>query len=152
MVEWLTETCRREMFINQSIVFWCCVCVDWIGLLLINWHNEVMLAKLRDNSCDVFCQNTFRLWSNATRDSQCHSLVSYTRQWYVYDTQYLSWTTDSVRQNIHGPQETSRFSIKSTNPSQCGRCSLLLILSVWCRRLQWYCVWALLTYGTALST
>jgi len=154
MVEWLTETCHGKMLINQSIVFGCCVCVDWIATDQLAPRDDVdqIICKLRDNSCDVFCQNTFRLCSNSARDSQVHSLVRYTQQRSLYDTQYLSWTADSVRQNSHGPQETSRFPIKSTNPSKCGRCSPLHIVSVWCRRLQWYCVWTLMTYGTALST
>jgi hypothetical protein len=51
MVQRTTETCRKEIILKERIMLECCVCV-WIGLLLINWHNGMMMSKLLTNkSC-----------------------------------------------------------------------------------------------------
>ena len=134
MVEWAIETCRREMLINQSVVFGCCVCVDWTAADQLAQRGDIgqTICKFRKSfriASDAFWQNTCRLCSNSTRGSQCHSVLLYTLKWFLYNIQCLSWAVDSVRQNTHCPKETSRFPIKSTKNSQCGCCSPLHILS-----------------------
>ena len=42
MVELTTETCRREIAIKGRIVFWCCVCVDWIGIDLLVQQDDII--------------------------------------------------------------------------------------------------------------
>jgi hypothetical protein len=51
MVEWAIETCRREMLINQSTVFGCYVCVDWIATDQMAQRGDAgqIICKLRNN-------------------------------------------------------------------------------------------------------
>ena len=152
MVEWTTETCRREMLINQNIAFGFCVCMDWITTDQLAQRGVAgqIICKLRNDFRTARTPADCAVTRSAA--GQCHSDLCYTPQRSLYNIQYLSRAVDLVLQNSHCPKETSSFPIKSANPSQCGRCSPLHIRLLCFRKPQWCCVWALLTDNTDLST
>ena len=53
------ETCRREMLINKSVVFGCCVCIVWIATDQLVQRDDVghFICKMRDNfrTATVLC-------------------------------------------------------------------------------------------------
>jgi hypothetical protein len=84
------------MLINQSMVFGCCVCVDWNAADQLVQRVDVgqIICKLRDNFriATVLCFVRTPAHCAVTRPAarQCHSALLYTPQRSLYNIQCLS--------------------------------------------------------------